>query len=233
MNPETSLWSFITDAGLVVKAVLLILFCASIASWTIIIQHMLIFKKNFSSIDKFEQRFWSGVDLNELFRQIANQGHLSGLSALFHAGFQEFRKLCMGANRHNVSAIIEGTKRAMNISQTRDLIRLEHGISFLATVGSISPYVGLFGTVWGIMTSFRAIGAVQQASIAMVAPGISEALIATAVGLFAAIPAVIAYNRFSNQLDRSAQQYEIFQEELITILHRNLLTSKETYVETL
>ena len=180
-------------------------------------------------MEKFEHSFWSGSDLNKLFQQLGQNPKLNGLPAIFYAGFKEFRRL-HDLSRHTHSDIVlEAARRAMRIVQSRETVRLEQHLTFLATVGSISPYVGLFGTVWGIMTSFRALGAVQQATISMVAPGISEALIATAVGLFAAIPAVIAYNRFSHHLDRCIQQYEVFEEELIAIMQRNLITTKDAH----
>lgn len=229
MSTEPSLWSFIINASVVVKAVLSILFLASIASWTIIIQRALLFKNHFNAMTKFESTFWSGVDLNKLFQQCSQQQHLSGLPAVFYAGFKEFRRLADTARHASPEIIMDASRRMMRIVQAREMARLEQHLTFLATVGSVSPYVGLFGTVWGIMTSFRALGAVQQATISMVAPGISEALIATAVGLFAAIPAVIAYNRLSHSLDRCSQQYEVFQEELIALIQRNLLTMKETH----
>ncbi len=223
MTSEPSLWSFIANAGPVVKAVLCILFCASVASWAIIIQKLLLFKNNVAAMERFEQVFWSGTDINKMYQQIAQNNPVSGLAGIFCSGFKEFRRWVDHPRQSSPETIVEAVRRAMQIVQAREIGRLEQHLSFLATVGSISPYVGLFGTVWGIMTSFRALGAVQQASIAMVAPGISEALIATAVGLFAAIPAVIAYNRFSAHLERNSQQSEIFQEELIGILQRNLL----------
>lgn len=233
MTTEPSLWSFIIDADPVVKTVLCILFSASVASWAIIIQRILLFKSNFASIEQFEQLFWSGNDLNKLYQQLSQQPrNLLGLPGIFCAGFKEFRRLMDNPRQpHQAETVIDAVRRAMRIAHARDTARLEQHLPFLATVGSISPYVGLFGTVWGIMTSFRALGAVQQASIAMVAPGISEALIATAIGLFAAIPAVIAYNRFSNRLERSLQQSEIFQEEFVSLLHRNLL-AKESHAAT-
>ncbi len=220
MGTEPSLWSFIADADFIVKVVLLILFIASIASWAIIIQRFLLLKQTRRQIREFEQLFWSGIDLTQLHNQLSEKtSPSSGLSTIFLAGFTEYTRLRQQPGT-SPDALMEGTQRAMRISQIRETEHLEKNLSFLATVGSTSPYVGLFGTVWGIMTSFRALGTVQQATIAMVAPGISEALIATAIGLFAAIPAVIAYNRFSSELARIAQNYETFQEELSTILHR-------------
>ena len=217
---EPSLWSFIVDAGPVVKVVMLILMAASIASWTIIIQRANLLKKTRREVDSFEERFWSGVDLTQLYQQLASRPEeLNGLSAIFYAGFHEFTRLKRQVGI-NPSAIMEGVQRAMRITQARDVDNLEKHLSFLATVGSTSPYVGLFGTVWGIMTAFRSLGAVQQATISMVAPGISEALIATAIGLFAAIPAVIAYNYFANELERLTNSYDTFQQEFSNVLHR-------------
>ncbi len=220
MTGGPSLWSFILNADFVVKIVMLILLCASIASWAIIIQRGLLLKRTQRDVKDFEQMFWSGIDLANLFNQMAEKkDRLSGMSSIFYAGFNEYTRLRQQPGA-NPEAVMEGAQRAMRIAQTREAENLEQNLAFLATVGSTSPYVGLFGTVWGIMTSFRALGAVQQASIAMVAPGISEALIATAIGLFAAIPAVIAYNRLSNQLDRISQDYDVFSDEFSNILHR-------------
>lgn len=220
MATDTSIWSFIINAGWVVKIVMLILLSASIASWTVIIQRSLLFRQSRKNAHQFEERFWSGIDLSQLFQQLMNKGaQLTGLSAIFHAGFNEYNRLSKQSSTHP-DAVMEGTARAMRVAQSREIDRLEKHLSFLATVGSTSPYVGLFGTVWGIMTSFQALGSVTQATIAMVAPGISEALIATAIGLFAAIPAVIAYNRFSNDLERLNNNYDTFQDELSSILHR-------------
>jgi len=220
MTGEPSLWSFIINAGFVVKVVIMILLLASIASWAIIIQRILLLKRTRRAAKRFEQRFWSGIELKTLFEQVAVYPEkLAGLDNIFYAGFTEYMRL----KQHSITtpeALMEATQRAMRVAQSRETERLEQNLAFLATVGSTSPYVGLFGTVWGIMTSFRALGTVQQATIAMVAPGISEALIATAIGLFAAIPAVVAYNRFASDLDRISQNYETFQEEFSNILHR-------------
>jgi biopolymer transport protein TolQ len=210
---EPSLWSFISHASPVVKFVILILLGASIASWTIIIQRILYFKKLRRAAQDFEQNFWSGADLNQLYKQLCNsKDDRSGLSHIFYAGFKEHQRVLRHQNPQ-----LDTTQRAMRISTTQETNALEKNLSFLATVGSTSPYVGLFGTVWGIMSAFRALGIGGQATIAMVAPGIAEALIATAIGLFAAIPAVIAYNRLNDAADHIALQYEIFQEELTTL----------------
>src|SRR3989344_1037280 len=173
---------------------------------------------------QFEHRFWSGVDLSELFNQLKPYKEtLSGLSRIFYAGFQEFLRL---NKPHQLSHLMEGVQRAMRVAHAQENDKIEQRLSFLATVGSTGPYVGLFGTVWGIMTSFRALSTVQQATISMVAPGISEALIATAIGLFAAIPAVIAYNYFNHQLEALEKRYHMFRKELLALLHRKLTTEK-------
>ena len=223
---EPSLWSFIINADVVVKIVMMILLLASIASWTIIFQRSTLISKTRRNLKTFEQRFWSGIDLTNLFDQLSDRKEkLTGLANIFHSGFNEYTRLHQQSGAHP-EATLEGAQRAMRIAQAREIDTLERHLSFLATVGSTSPYVGLFGTVWGIMTSFRALGAVQQATISMVAPGISEALIATAIGLFAAIPAVIAYNRFSNDLERILQNYDTFQEEFSSILHRKVFINE-------
>jgi biopolymer transport protein TolQ len=229
MSSAPSLWSFVVNAGPVVKTVLCILFCASVASWAIIIQRTLLLGKTFAAATQFEQNFWAGNDLNKIYQQFSQQKSVTGLALIFCAGFKEFRRLIDNPRLTHADSMIDSVRRTMRIAHSRQIAVLEQHLPFLATVGSISPYVGLFGTVWGIMTSFRALGAVQQASIAMVAPGIAEALIATAVGLVAAIPAVVAYNRLNNTLDQGIQQSEVFQEELINIFQRNLL-AKESHV---
>lgn len=226
MGAEPTLWSFVAHASLIVKMVIFLLFLASIASWSIIIQRVFFVKRTRREMKKFEHLFWSGVDLTTLYNRLSEKkDKLIGMSSIFYVGFNEFTRLRQELGS-NPKAILEGTHRAMRIAQSREADLLERNLSFLATVGSTSPYVGLFGTVWGIMTSFRALGAVQQVTIAMVAPGISEALIATAVGLFAAIPAVIAYNRFSNELNAITQNYDTFQEEILNILHRRVYKYK-------
>ncbi|MCH9643412.1 MAG: protein TolQ [Gammaproteobacteria bacterium] len=220
MGTSASFWSFIIDASFVVKLVIMLLIIASVFSWMLIFQRTSLLKRTRKQFRNFDQQFWSGSDMQHLFDQLSTKvSELTGSAAIFYAGMQEFIKSKQHANM-NQEAIMEGTSRAMRIALQKEMDRLEKNLSFLATVGSTSPYIGLFGTVWGIMTSFQALGTVQQATIAMVAPGISEALIATAIGLFAAIPAVIAYNRFSNQLERLQSQYETFQESFTNILHR-------------
>jgi biopolymer transport protein TolQ len=219
MTSDPSLWSFIANAGLVVKIVMLILAAASVVSWGIIFQRASLMKKAQTSLTQFENQFWSGGDLNQLYANIErHKQEINGLEAIFFAGFNEFLRLRQRSPQFGT--VLEGTQRAMRVTYARECDKLENQLAFLATVGSTSPYVGLFGTVWGIMTSFQALGHVTQATISMVAPGISEALIATAMGLFAAIPAVIAYNRYSSIADRLSSQYHTFLEEFTSILHR-------------
>lgn len=214
-----NLWQFISSAGWVVKCVMLLLFAASILSWTFIFQRGLFLKKVEKNMKNFEDAFWSGTDLNALYDNTKDDKQ--GLSHIFSSGFAEFSRLM---NKKNVSAdaVMDGVQRSMRVANAHETDALELHLPFLATVGSTSPYVGLLGTVWGIMTAFHALGSMQQATIAMVAPGISEALIATAMGLFAAIPAVIAYNRFSHKVERLVNHYETFQEEFLSILHRQV-----------
>lgn len=220
MNVDTSLLSYFFQAGLVVKCVMLILLGASVFSWTYIFQRGFYLKNIRQAAGRFEQAFWSGEDLSKLYgagTQPAVQHE--GLEAIFHAGFKEFQRFRKQAGA-TMEAIVENTKRAMHVAQMREQDRLETHLPFLAIVGSTGPYVGLFGTVWGIMQAFTALANVQQATISMVAPGIAEALIATALGLFAAIPAVIAYNRFLTDIGRLMNRFDAFEEEFINILIR-------------
>lgn len=218
---DTSVFSYFTSAGGVVKTVMMLLFLASIVSWVFIFQRYQYLKKAKQAMRLFEEAFWSGADLHQLYKQVntSDEAELTGLSHIFHAGFKEYLRL---KQKPGISdgALLDGIERAMRIANAREQDKLENHLSFLATVGSTSPYIGLFGTVWGIMAAFHALGNVSQATISMVAPGISEALVATAMGLFAAIPAVIAYNRFSHQSERIANDYDTFQEEFSGILHR-------------
>lgn len=220
MSADLSVFSLFWNASLLVQAVLLLLLLISIVSWGQIIAKWRLLKAAGEAAELFEKRFWSGIDLIELYRQIAkDRDNVSGVAGLFEAGFGEFARLRKQGGVEPM-AVLEGAQRAMRVALNREVDRLEANLSFLATVGSTSPYIGLFGTVWGIMNSFRALGAVQQATMAMVAPGISEALIATAMGLFAAIPAVIAYNRYANDVERLVNRYETFLEEFSTLLQR-------------
>ena len=220
MSADLSVTHLILDASFVVQLVMLLLLVVSLLSWTIIFLKWSVIKSARSEADRFERRFWSGADLGELYKRLSNRrGRLNGMESIFESGFREFAHLRKSAGVDPM-AVIHGSQRAMRVAMNREVETLETHLSFLATVGSTSPYVGLFGTVWGIMNSFMALGAVKQATIASVAPGIAEALIATAMGLFAAIPAVIAYNRYSNDVERLINRYDIFAEEFSTILQR-------------
>lgn len=224
MTPETSIFSFILNASIVVKIVILLLLLASMFSWTVIFQRWFFFRQAREAIKKFEARFWAEDDWAEYFQELHLQyENLTGQEHIFYMGLREFSRLNNKA-KISSSVVMEGTQRAMRVALAREMDKLERHLSFLATVGSTSPYVGLFGTVWGIMSAFRSLGAVQQATIAMVAPGISEALITTAIGLFAAIPAVIAYNRYANDVEMLANHYDTFKEEFSSILHRQTHT---------
>ncbi len=225
MEQQLSIWSLIWEASVVVQLVMLLLFLASIVSWVIIFQRASVFKQSRRSQLAFEERFWSGMDLNQLYRDVSSHSDPNnGMQAIFKAGFKEFNRLRQQAGM-DADAIMEGTQRAMRVALSRETDRLDSHLPFLATVGSTSPYVGLFGTVWGIMNSFRGLAQMQQATLATVAPGISEALVATAMGLFAAIPAVIAYNRYSANAERIITGYENFAEEFSSILHRKVYVS--------
>lgn len=224
MNTDISLLSLFIEASLLVQAVMLLLLLISIVSWGQIIAKWRLLKAASADADLFEKRFWSGIDLVELYKQVSkNRDGNTGMAGLFEAGFGEFARLRKQGGVEPM-AVVEGAQRAMRVALSREIDRLEANLSFLATVGSTSPYIGLFGTVWGIMNSFRALGSVQQATLAMVAPGIAEALIATAMGLFAAIPAVIAYNRYANDVERLVNRYEAYTEEFSTLLQRQAHT---------
>lgn len=213
--------------GLLVKLIMLLLIGFSIASWAIIIQRTKVLNAADREAADFEDKFWSGTDLARLYKESqARRDELSGAEQIFHSGFKEFARLHQ-ANVHAPDAVVNGASRAMRVSFNRELESLETHIPFLGTVGSISPYIGLFGTVWGIMHAFIALGSVKQATLQMVAPGIAEALIATAIGLFAAIPAVMAYNRFTQRVNKLEQSYDNFMEEFLTILHRQAFVSAE------
>ena len=220
MTTDMSIWSLFANASLLVKLVMLMLLSVSVYSWTLIIQKYRTLKVARGDALSFENRFWSGIDLVELYKQMnKRRDSLAGMASLFESGFGEYARLRKQGGLSSMD-IVEGAQRAMRVSLSREMDRLEASLAFLATVGSTSPYVGLFGTVWGIMNSFRALGSAQHATLSMVAPGIAEALVATAMGLFAAIPAVIAYNRFSNEVERLENRYEAFKEEFSTLLQR-------------
>lgn len=220
MHAETSLLLLVLNASIVVQLVLVSLIVVSVVSWTMIFDRSAVLKRARREANDFEERFWSGGDLSALYRELDGENRgVGGLAAIFHAGFKEYVRLRKGEGGDPM-AILMGTERSMRVALSREIDRLEVNLSFLATVGSTSPYVGLFGTVWGIMHAFQALGNVQQATLALVAPGISEALVATAIGLFAAIPAVVAYNRYSNQVERLTNRYEEFLEEFSSLLQR-------------
>lgn len=217
---DLTIVAMIMNASVVVKAVMVMLVIASLLSWTYIFMKMFAIRRARRQAEDFEREFWSGSDLVGLYQRAAGGRHgAAGLERIFEAGFKEFLKL-KGRSGTDLSALLDGTRRAMKATYQREMDVLESHLSFLATVGSVSPYIGLFGTVWGIMNAFRGLSNVAQATLAQVAPGIAEALVATAMGLFAAIPAVIAYNRFSHDVDRLASRYESFMEELQNILQR-------------
>lgn len=225
MSSELSFIDLFIQASILVQLVMLLLLATSVVSWAFIFQRSKALSRAKDEMKKFEDRFWSGVDLNKLYQELSARQSLQGMAHLFCAGFKEFVRL-RKSNVSNSDDVMDGTSRAMRVSLSREVDSLESRLSFLATAGSISPYIGLFGTVWGIMNAFIALGEVQQATLAMVAPGIAEALIATAMGLFAAIPAVIAYNRFSNQVEKLENSYVNFMEEFSSILHRQALAHR-------
>ena len=220
VTQDLEIWSLIASASLVVKFVMALLLGVSFMSWLFIFRKMFAIRRARSETDTFEREFWGGNDLNLLYQGAVNNRHSIGsLERIFEAGFREFSKL-RGQRGTDASTMVDGARRAMRATYQREMDVLESHLSFLASAGSVSPYVGLFGTVWGIMHAFRGLANVQQATLAQVAPGIAEALIATAIGLFAAIPAVVAYNRYSHDIDRLAIRFESFMEEFSNILQR-------------
>ena len=224
MQPtELSFTSLIMQASPLVQIVMLILLSMSVWSWKVIVERTNLLKASRNISEQFEERYWSGIDLNRLYQECsARRDELSGLEQIFFSGFKEFARLHNGGPRSQ-EMVMDGTYRAMRVSLAREVEDLELGLPALATIGSISPYIGLFGTVWGIMHAFVALAAVKNASLAMVAPPIAEALIATAMGLFAAIPAVIFYNRFSTKVEKLESAYCNFMDEFSTILNRQLV----------
>jgi len=221
MNNDLSIIRLILDASPFVQAILALLLLASISSWAAIIEKSRLIKQAMRSASEFETSFWSGGDLNNLYRDLARKDATPhGMAGIFEAGFREFGRLKQESGLSN-DQLIEGSRRAMRVSQLREMDRLENNLAFLATVSNTSPYVGLFGTVWGIMIAFYSLSGMQSATIAVVAPHISEALIATAMGLFAAIPAGIAFNRYADQVGRLEVRYDTFMEELSAIFQRN------------
>lgn len=222
MNQDPlSIWHLISAASLLVQLVMLILVLASVVSWGIIIQQGAYQRKAKSEYRSFEGHFWSGVDLTQLYKKGNGQSKINGAESIFRAGFKEFSRLRQQGST-DPDAIMEGAQRAMRVALSREEEKLESNLPFLASVASVSPYIGLFGTVWGIMNSFRGLASQHQATLATVAPGISEALVATAMGLFAAIPAVLAYNRFAARADALVSNYQTFSDEFSAILHRQV-----------
>ena len=224
MNVTTDLdiWTLILGASAVVKAVMLLLAVVSFMSWLFIFSKWFAIRRARSQTEKFEREFWGGNDLNLLYQGAVNNRHTIGsLERIFESGFREFAKLRNQRAAGDPSDMVDGARRAMRATYQREMDHLERHLAFLASTGSVSPYVGLFGTVWGIMHAFRSLANVQQATLAQVAPGIAEALVATALGLFAAIPAVVAYNRYSYLIDRLSIRFESFMEEFSNILHRH------------
>ncbi len=219
MATDMSFIHLITQASVVVQLVMLLLLLASVMSWFIVFRKSKVIKQARKEATQFEDNFWSGKDVTNLYKQLCSNNKNSGMAAIFETGYREYMRQ-KGAPGVNPEAVLEACQRRMRVTLSREMDELESQLPFLATVASSSPYIGLFGTVWGIMNSFRALGAVNNATLSMVAPGIAEALIATAMGLFAAIPAVIAYNRYVSQVDRINSQYENFLEEFYSLLHR-------------
>jgi biopolymer transport protein TolQ len=219
---DLEIWTLVANASVVVKIVLGVLLLVSFMSWMFIFQKWFSIRRAGRQTEDFEREFWGGKDLNALYQGAVNHRHTIGsLERIFEAGFREFAKLRgQKSAQTEASDMVDGARRAMRATFQREMDFLERHLSFLASTGSVSPYVGLFGTVWGIMHAFRSLANVQQATLAQVAPGIAEALVATAIGLFAAIPAVVAYNRYAHDIDRLANRFESFMEEFSNILHR-------------
>ena len=220
VTQDLEIWTLIVHASLLVKFVMAILLLVSFMSWMFIFQKFYVIRRAVAQTLKFEREFWGGQDLNALYQGAVNHRHSIGsLERIFESGYREFAKL-RGQRDTEASDMVDGARRAMRATFQREMDYLERHLAFLASTGSVSPYVGLFGTVWGIMHAFRSLANVQQATLAQVAPGIAEALVATAIGLFAAIPAVVAYNRYSHDVERLGNRFESFMEEFSNILHR-------------
>jgi len=220
MPADLSIVRLVLQASIPVQVVLALLAFASLMSWAIIFNKRAVISRARREADQFETSFWSGGDLAQLYRTVESKGRATGMASIFELGFREFARMRQ-QGAVPVEQLLEGARRSMRVGQLKEIDRLEHSLSTLASVGSTSPYVGLFGTVWGIMTAFSSLGNAQQATLAMVAPGISEALITTAIGLFAAISAVIAFNRFADQVGRLEVRYDAFTEEFSSILQRH------------
>lgn len=221
VSPDLSVVSLITGASVFVQIVLLMLLLASMFSWYFIFLKVFILKRATAQADEFEKQFWSGAELSALYHRANAARNAGSLERIFEAGFREFTKLTRQPGM-DVAVVMDGTRRGMRATYQREMDRLESYLPFLATVGSVSPYVGLLGTVWGIMNAFRGLANVSQATLGHVAPGIAEALIATAMGLFAAIPAVVAYNHFAGDVNKMAIRFDSFMEEFSNILQRQI-----------
>nr|CAA6822976.1 MAG: MotA/TolQ/ExbB proton channel family protein [uncultured Thiotrichaceae bacterium] len=227
MTTDLSIIQLILDATLVVKIVMGLLVIASLLSWALIILKSGKLKRARRNADRFESRFWSGISLNALYEELGQKSAREGLEHIFYDGFHEYLRT-MRTDPSVRLSMTDAVQRSMRVAGSKEVDSLEQNLAFLATVGSTSPYVGLFGTVWGIMNSFISLGKMQQATLAVVAPGIAEALIATAIGLFAAIPAVVAYNRFNDHIDRLAVQYDNFREEFTALLERQAVAQRKS-----
>ena len=219
MPEQLSVFELIANASLLVQLVIAALVLASVVSWVMIFQRWFLLRRVQSSVNEFEEYFWSGIDLRAFYNELEGHEELTGIESMFVAGFKEYTRLSEQSGAEPES-IMQGVQRVMRVALSREEEKLERHLAFLATVGSTSPYVGLFGTVWGIMNSFRSLANMSQATLASVAPGISEALVATAMGLFAAIPAVIGYNRFSARVEVLMKRYDAFCDEFSSVLHR-------------
>ena len=220
MNSELSIVSMITNASVLVQLVMAVLMLVSLGSWSIIFRKWFAIRAAKQATDRFETEFWKDRDLGTLYQQVRNEGHDHGsLARIFESGMGEFLKTRQ-QKPGDINAMLDGSRRAMRAAYQREMDALESSLAFLASAGSVSPFIGLFGTVWGIMNSFRGLANVHQATLASVAPGIAEALVATAIGLFAAIPAVVAYNRFAYDMDRLSTRFDSFIDEFSNILQR-------------
>ncbi len=222
LTQDLSLLGMITTASWVVKIVLMVLAAASVVSWWFIFVKLYVIRQERRRADAFERQFWGSGDVKAMYQLVSENKEKSGLEEVFRMGYMAYGNLMAQAGARTES-VIDSTRRAMRAAYQREIDTLEIHLPFLATVGSVSPYIGLFGTVWGIMNAFRGLANVSQATLAHVAPGIAEALIATAIGLFAAIPAVVAYNRFTHDIDRLASRLDVFMEEFSILLQRQTM----------
>nr|WP_086940171.1 protein TolQ [Thaumasiovibrio occultus] len=227
MAENLSILDLFLQSGFFVQLILAGLLLMSVLTWTIIINRSKALGEAKRNAAKFEDRFWSGIDLSQLYQDVqSRENELTGTEKIFFSGFKEFARLHRN-NEAQPVAVMEGATRSMRVALAKEVDELESSLPFLATVGSVSPYIGLFGTVWGIMNAFIALGAVKQATLAMIAPGIGESLIATAMGLIAAIPATVFFNRLTNKVEKLENNYIAFMEEFTTILHRQVFGAKE------